>query len=86
MSVEIYRDIVGPVLEKCDSETMKTRAEKALHLAEISPVSLKILELFADKHQRFKDKRLEVTIGNVKFDNPVVVAAGWDKKGIAGRI
>ncbi|MDP2585971.1 MAG: quinone-dependent dihydroorotate dehydrogenase [Candidatus Levybacteria bacterium] len=83
MSVEIYKKIVSPVLEKFDSESMKTRAEKALHLAEISPMTLKILELFADRHKRFKDERLGVVLGEIELENPVMVAAGWDKQGKA---
>lgn len=83
MAVEIYKRVISPVLGKFDSETMKTRAENALHFAEISSMTLKMLELFADQHKRFKDERLRVILGNVELENPVMVAAGWDKQGRA---
>lgn len=83
MAFSIYQNIASPIINKFDSESMKTMAENALHLAEMSPLTLKLLELFADKHSRFKDKRLEVAVAGIKFENPLVVAAGWDKKGRA---
>lgn len=81
MSAEVYKKVISPVLDRFDSEKMKTRAENALHFAEISPMTLKILELFADQHRRFKDDRLKVVLGKVELENPVMVAAGWDKQG-----
>lgn len=83
MPVEIYKRIVSPVLDRFDSESMKARAEQALHFAEISPVTLRILELFADQHRRFKDEKLKVVLGGIELENPVMVAAGWDKQGKA---
>lgn len=81
MSKEIYKDIISPFLDRRDSETWHDRARKALHLAEATPFTLKLLELFAYKRERFTDHRLRVVLGGVEFDNPLVVGAGWDKAG-----
>ncbi len=74
---------MNPLLMRFDSETWHTRAREALHLAEAAPFTLKLLEQFADQHKRFSDARLHVDVSGVKFDNPVVVGAGWDKAGRA---
>jgi dihydroorotate dehydrogenase len=79
----MYKEIIDPILMKLNSETWHTRAREALHLAEATPFTLKLLEQFADRHQRFTDKRLPVLLDGIKFENPVVVGAGWDKAGRA---
>lgn len=80
----MYKEIISPFLDKLDSETWQTRTREALHLAEISPLTLKILELLLTyKHKRFTDERLKIILGGIEFDNPVLVGAGWDKNGRA---
>lgn len=79
----MYKEIIQPILNKCDSETFHDLARESIHLAEISPITLKILELFADKHSRFEDPRLKTTLGSLELENPLIVGAGWDKKGRA---
>jgi dihydroorotate dehydrogenase len=79
----MYKEIIDPALMKLDSETWHTRAREALHVAEATTFTLKLLEQFADHRQRFTDARLSVVLGAVEFDNPVVVGAGWDKAGRA---
>lgn len=79
----MYKEIIQPILNKCDSETFHDLARESIHLAELSPITLKLLELFADKHSRFEDKRLNVNLGGFELDNPLIVGAGWDKKGRA---
>ncbi len=59
------------------------RAREALHMAETTPFTLKLLEVFADRHRRCSDERLHVVLAGVAFDNPVMVGAGWDKVGRA---
>lgn len=83
MGKEIFRDIVSPALDRLDSETWHVRAREALHLAEATPFTLKLLEQFADHRQRFTDGRLSVVLGGIELDNPVMVGAGWDKAGRA---
>ncbi len=79
----MYKEIIQPILNKCDSETFHDFARESLHLAELSPVTLKILEFFADKHSRFEDSRLKTNLGGLELENPLIVGAGWDKKGRA---
>ena len=79
----MYKEIVRPLLNKFDSETFHDLARESLHMAEISPFTLKLLELFTDKHERFRDPRLRTSAGGVEFENPLIVGAGWDKAGRA---
>ncbi|MBO0783969.1 MAG: quinone-dependent dihydroorotate dehydrogenase, partial [Ktedonobacteraceae bacterium] len=79
----MYKELIDPILMHLDSETWHRRAAEALHLAEATPLTLKLLELFADRHQRFMDERLSVSLGGITFENPVLVGAGWDKAGRA---
>src|SRR6266849_4632933 len=79
----MYKEIIDPALMKLDSETWHTRAREALHMAEATPFTLKLLELFADHHRRIADERLRVVLGEIELDNPVLVGAGWDKAGRA---
>ena len=79
----MYKEIIQPILNKCDSETFHDLARESLHLAELTPITLKLLEFFADKHSRFVDKRLNVNLGGLELENPLIVGAGWDKKGRA---
>ncbi len=79
----MYKKIIRPILNKFDSETFHDLARESLHFAEISPLTLKILELFADKYSRFKDQRLKTNLGGLELENPLIVGAGWDKSGRA---
>ena len=79
----MYKEIIQPILNKFDSETFHDLARESLHIAELSPITLKILELFADKHSRFQDDRLKTKLGNLELENPLIVGAGWDKSGRA---
>ncbi|MEQ9618483.1 MAG: quinone-dependent dihydroorotate dehydrogenase [Deltaproteobacteria bacterium] len=79
----MYKEIVRPILNKLDSETFHDLARESLHFAEISPITLKLVEFFAHTHKRFADPRLNVNLGGVRFENPLIVGAGWDKAGRA---
>jgi dihydroorotate dehydrogenase len=79
----MYKELVQPLLSKLDSENWHVRAREALHLAEATPLTLKMLEWFADGHRRYSDERLHVVLGGIQFENPVLVGAGWDKVGRA---
>jgi dihydroorotate dehydrogenase len=79
----MYKELIDPLLMRLNSETWHTRAREALHLAEATPFTLRLLELFADHQRRFTDARLRVVLGGIEFDNPVLVGAGWDKAGRA---
>jgi dihydroorotate dehydrogenase len=79
----MYKEIIRPLLGSLDSETWHGRARDALHTAEKTPFTLKLLEQFAYHGQRVYDDRLQVIVDRVTFDNPVLVGAGWDKAGHA---
>lgn len=80
----MYRELISPILDHLDSETMHVAAKDALNLAESNSITLKLLEQFAYKRHRLFDRRLEVILGDTLYlDNPVIVGAGWDKTGSA---
>lgn len=79
----MYKEIVRPILNKFDSETFHDIARESLHFAEISTLTLRLLEFFAYKHGRFADPRLHVNLGGLELENPLIVGAGWDKAGRA---
>jgi dihydroorotate dehydrogenase len=79
----VYRGIINPILDHFDSETWHIRAREALHFAEATPSTRKLLEQFADHHKRCTDKRLHIALGGIELDNPLIVGAGWDKVGRA---
>ena len=77
----IYKKIISPILDHLDSETWHVRARDALHVAEMSPLTLKLAELIAFGGKRIKDSRLQTTVAGITFENPLLVGAGWDKAG-----
>lgn len=84
--MEFYRSLVSPILDHLDSETMHVAVREGLHLAEVTPGGLRLAEfLLAYQRKRFTDPRLNIEVAGIKFDNPVLVGAGWDKKGVAVR-
>jgi len=81
----MYKEIIRPILDRLDSETWHDFAREALHFSEMSPITLKLLEIFSYRSERFKDDRLRVSLGGVELENPLLVGAGWDKAGRAVR-
>jgi dihydroorotate dehydrogenase len=79
----MYKEIIRPVLDRLDSETFHNLARESLHLAELTPFTLKLVGLFTAGGNRFADERLRTTLGGVEFENPLIVGAGWDKSGRA---
>lgn len=79
----MYKEVVRPFLDSRDSETWHIRAREALHFAELSPLTLFVLEkLFAYHGKRYSNERLNVVLGkSITLDNPLMVGAGWDKVG-----
>lgn len=71
-----------PAFETIEGEYLKTAAEFALHgLAKFNG-SERLFNL-ARGGERIEDARLAVTVAGIEFENPLVVGAGWDKKGWA---
>src|SRR3989338_11278772 len=81
----MYTEVVRPVLGHLDSETAHHAVRELLHFAESHPFTLDLLERFAYEGRRFADDRLHVLVGDVMFENPLIVGAGWDKDGRAVR-
>lgn len=79
----MYKKVISPILDYLDSETMHVLSRKALKYVGKSGISLHLLKLLSIGGKRFYDKRLEVNFDGLKFDNPVLVGAGWDKNGEA---
>lgn len=79
----MYKQIIRPILDRLDSETWHDIARESLHIAEMSPFTLKLLEKFAYGGRRFVDQRLRVSLGELELENPLIVGAGWDKAGRA---
>ena len=79
----MYKSLIRPVLNNLDSETWHGVARELMHFAEITPLTLSILERLSCGGSRFTDSRLKVCPGGIKLENPLLVGAGWDKSGRA---
>lgn len=75
----MYKKVISPILDCLDSESMHTLTKKILKYLGKSKISLHLLKLLSIGGKRFYNKRLEVKFNGLKFDNPVLVGAGWDK-------
>src|SRR5258708_3322121 len=69
-----------PIIDTLDAETEHLVIRELLHFLELSPNSKELIEQLTYKKKRFTDPRLNVTIGGIKLDNPLIVGAGWDKE------
>ncbi|QMU56368.1 MAG: quinone-dependent dihydroorotate dehydrogenase [Candidatus Mycalebacterium zealandia] len=81
--MSVYKKIVSPILDRFDSETLHSAVVESLHLAAKTSLTLSIAEFVAGGGERFADKRLETEIDGLRLENPLIVGAGWDKKGRA---
>ncbi len=81
---EIYNNAVYPALRNLDAERVHDASVSALHLIESHPYLLRLMEgLFCEQGHRFEDNRLKVEVGGLMFENPIALAAGFDKQGRA---
>lgn len=75
-----------PTIEIIRGEGLKSAAEIALWGLGKFAAGEKALEFYAHGLEgRIDDPALHTTVAGVTFDNPVMVGAGWDKKGRAIR-
>lgn len=82
----LHKHIISPFLDERDSEAWHGKAVEALHFMENGFFRRRMLMLLGGgRVMRLKDKRLNMQVGHMKLDNPVMVGAGWDKKGRAVR-
>ena len=79
----MYKTFVKPFLDKLDHESSLTKTKSVLHAIESNPITLKIFEWGIHKNNRFTHKKLHVSLNELFFDNPLILAAGWDKNGVA---
>lgn len=68
--------------ETLESERLKHAAEFSLHALARYGFGQKLME-WAQGGERIFDERLETEVGGMMLENPVLVGAGWDKKGWA---
>ncbi|XZO02803.1 MAG: quinone-dependent dihydroorotate dehydrogenase [Microcoleus sp.] len=89
--MDIYQFGLRPLLFslfKADAEWLHNRTLQILELADrtqSNPATSRILDQF---HQSFRlqDSRLEQSLWGLNFQNPVGLAAGFDKNGVAANI
>lgn len=68
--------------ETLESEELKHVAEFSLHALARYGFGQRLLE-WAQGGERIEDERLQTEVGGIQLENPVLVGAGWDKKGWA---
>ncbi len=68
--------------ETLEGEYLKTAAEFGLHSLARFQFNQQVFE-FLRGGERVEDARLNTTVAGLEFENPVMVGAGWDKKGWA---
>ncbi len=68
--------------ETLESERLKHAAEFSLHALARYAIGQKLME-WAQGGERVEDARLQTEVGGLLLENPVLVGAGWDKKGWA---
>lgn len=79
----VYKSFFRPLLQKIDHEKAKNTTIDIIHSLE-NPLGLKLFEtIAADKGRRFSHPRLKTTVAGIQFDNPLILAAGWDREGRA---
>ncbi|SRR5258708_5875109 len=76
----MYKKFILPIIDTLDAETEHLVIRELLHFLELSPNCKELIEQLTYKKKRFTDPRLNVTIGGIKLDNPLIVGAGWDKE------
>lgn len=78
----MFEKFIHPVMGKLDPEAQHLAICDTLHIMECSYQSDTLFRELV-KCERFTDKRLQVNIAGIAFDNPLLVGAGWDKVGQA---
>ena len=80
MTAALYRRLLRPLFFALDAETAHHAAMTTLRLADRLRLPLRLIRTLAGTR---RDPRLERTVFGVRFPNPVGLAAGFDKDGIA---
>jgi dihydroorotate dehydrogenase len=69
-------------IETLEGEYLKTAAEFSLHTLSKYTFGNQVIE-FVTGRERLEDSRLNAELAGLFFENPLIVGAGWDKKGWA---
>lgn len=69
-------------VETLEGESLKTLAEFGLHSLARVQFNKRVFD-FIRGGERIEDNRLHTIVAGLDFENPVMVGAGWDKKGWA---
>lgn len=82
----MYKYFVKPFLDRLDHETAQHTTINLLHNIESNPFTLQLLETIGTyKGKRYTHPKLTTVVAGITFDNPVLLAAGWDRDGKAVR-
>jgi len=76
----LYEKILAPLLFMMEAESAHNLALTVLRWASLND---KILALLSNHPDR-RESRLQQTLGGIHFPNPIGLAAGFDKNGVAG--
>ena len=76
------REKLQATWETLEGEHLKQAAELSLHALARYQFGERLFDL-ARGGERVEDPRLHTAVGSLELENPVMVGAGWDKKGWA---
>lgn len=66
-----------------DTENLHQAVVELLHIQEMIPLDNLTLQKFMKKVEKYTNEKLHITVNEINFENPLLVAAGWDKPGRA---
>ncbi len=81
MTALLYQRVLRPLLFRLDAEDAHHLAMRALRICNGSPPLLRLLRVVADTQEN--SLGLARTVFGVRFPNPIGLAAGFDKDGVA---
>ena len=83
---EIYQQRLLPLLERFDPEAVHCRTLDLLRLLETDPLTLKLVEKLGCRDgRRYQHPLLSTRVAGLELENPLLVAAGFDKDALAPR-
>lgn len=81
----MYQEFMRPVIDRFDSEDVRNFAKHMLHWIESGNRQSLIWSRLIQGGKRYRSPRLKTRIGNLEFENPLMVGAGWDKDASVAR-
>jgi dihydroorotate dehydrogenase (fumarate)/dihydroorotate dehydrogenase len=80
--MRIYQTLFRPLLFRCDAESVHHRTLEACRWAGAVPGMTALTRFFLE----WQDPILQADVAGLHFNNPIGLAAGWDKNGRAVRM